>query len=221
MYGRPYGLSGSIPLHATTQYCVNKQLILHIMSTLKSIKTGKKMVVTNLVAIKATNKAKNQAIREEQLEIVEVVEAKEPKKKEQISYLKEGVTGAQFTQAKRDTNKAVKIERATISRCIADIYEQDKDFFNSLRMSKNQAKKKFRPSTLLEYATDGQILNYFLSNRNNGYIKFNTWYTLEYMKKVLANETTNPNAVKFFEAFNANDERAIVELLRVITRARQ
>ena len=42
------------------------------MSTLTSIKTGKKMVVTNLVAIKATNKAKNQAIREEERRVGEV-----------------------------------------------------------------------------------------------------------------------------------------------------
>jgi hypothetical protein len=139
--------------------------------------------------------------------------------KDGIVYLKEGVTGPMFNTAKRDTNSAVKQERATISRCINDAYENDKGFFESINLSKTALKKTISPKTILQHATNFQLVCYYNALMDAGYIRFNVWWTLGYIKSELDGRDVNPNAVKFFEALKANDEEAMNKAFKAAVKA--
>lgn len=120
-------------------------------------------------------------------------------KKDGIVYLKEGVTGTQFNKAKTATNNAVKEDRATISRCISDAYQQDKGFFESINLSKTALKKVCAPKAIMMHATDYQLSQATNSLKKNGYIKFNVWSVLGWIKAELDGRKPNPNAILLTE----------------------
>lgn len=175
-------------------------------STKNTIKTSPLQVSLNI----ANSKGKTNETRLENASKNKRLKTVVKAIKDGVVYLNEGVTSKQFNQAKRDTNRAVKIERSTISRCIADCKEQDKKFFSSLNMSNKALKQLLKPSELLEYATDSQIINYGNSYANNGYVAYNTWYTLGYIKAKLDGRDTNKNAIKFQELLK-NDKALEIE----------
>jgi hypothetical protein len=161
------------------------------MST--AVKTGKK--VSQKGANKESNKANNKA----------------GKKVDNITYLKEGVTGKQFNTAKRDTNNAVKENRATFSRCLNDAVAMDKGFFDAMQISKTGLKKLLRPDNVLAHATDSDLNRFVNSLDKLGYIKFNVWGVLGMVKKELAKADKNELAVSFFAALKSKDVDAILD----------
>jgi hypothetical protein len=155
---------------------------------------SKEKTVTNTktseVKVREANKAKNNAKLEE-------------RKKDGVTYLKEGVTGKMLNDAKIATNSNHKMRQANISQCIANAIEADKGYFDALNLSKRQLKSILRPAKLIEHATDWELTLYFNSivNEKIGYPKFHVWGVLTMIKRVLDEKKVNPLAVQFFKAY--------------------
>jgi hypothetical protein len=134
--------------------------------------------------------------------------------------LKEGVTGKQFTQAKRDTNNEVKKQRSNISQCIAEAMEHDKGYFASFNKSKTQLKKLIRPSEIIQHATDYELTLFAGSLAKLGYVKFNVWGTLTMIKRHVDKKKVNKNAVDFFSGDTATVKRAITRATKAVAKAK-
>jgi hypothetical protein len=113
---------------------------------------------------------------------------------EGVIELNEGVTGAMFTKAKRDTNNAVKQKRSNISQCILDAFEEDKNFFSSFNKTKTQLRKEFRPNKLIVHATDYELTLFAGSLDKLGYVKFNVWGTLTMIKRYVDKKVAKARA---------------------------
>lgn len=158
----------------------------------------------------ADNKRKTLERRAENKSVnAEAKQAPVQAKKDGIVYLKEGVTGKQFTQGKRDTNSAVKQDRATLSRCISDAIAKDKGFFDSLNLSRTALKSILRPAALLAHAPNSKLIIYAKHINSVGYVRFNVWDVLTYIKSELDGKKPNENAVLFFEGVNAGNTEAV------------
>lgn len=153
------------------------------------------------LAARALNKAKNQALKSE-------TKPKPARKKIDLGavYLAEGVTGKQFMQAKRDTNNNVKKYRASISQCIADAKLKDVNYFSSLNLSNNALKAILKPSVIIQHATNYQLLQMSNSLEKFGYIRFNVWNVLGYLKAELDGRKVNAKATEFFSLIKTADE---------------
>jgi hypothetical protein len=136
--------------------------------------------------------------------------------KDGVSYLKEGVTGAQFNQAKLDTNRNHHRIQSNISQCIKNAQLADVGYFSALRMTKTQMKAKLRPQDLVQYMSDWEITLAFgsLTNEKRGYVKFTVWGVLTCIKRKLEKGDVNPNAVKFFEGLDKGDTMAVAEAFK-------
>lgn len=141
-------------------------------------------------------------------------------KKDGIVYLAEGVTSKMFTEAKKATNNEVKKFRASISQCIGDAYNNDKGFFESINLSKSALKKVCAPKSVLAHATDSQIVQAMKSFEKVGYVKFNVWYVLGWVKAELDGRKPNARAIAFFGAYDSNNvENSDVETMKKASKA--
>lgn len=158
------------------------------------------------LAARALNKAKNQAIKGD-------AKPKPARKKvdDGAIYLAKGVTGKQFMQAKRDTNNNVKKYRASISQCISDAKLKDVNYFGSLNLSNNALKAILKPAVIIQHATNYQLLQMNASLEKFGYIRFNVWAVLGYLKAELDGRKVNVNAAKFFELIDATNEQTKIK----------
>lgn len=167
----------------------------------KQVAKGKAKTIETRTKNRVSNRAKQSPVKAEISGIV---------------YLKEGVTSAQFNAYKKATNNAVKEERSSISQCISDAIKYDKGFFESLNLSNSALKNLIKPTVILNHATNSQLIKYANSLTKIGYIKFNVWYTLGYIKSELDGKTPNPNAVEFFEAVRDGNTNEVVKVTKKI-----
>lgn len=163
---------------------------------------------------KAVNKARNRQARKESKQEIGSTDG--------VTYLKEGITGKQRRAALLDSNKAIKIERATYKRAIDDIFAYGTAFINQVDMSKTQLKKALTPRAIKNQFTNYQIelaIN-SIEHEKKGYINYSPYFMMNAIEKALKAEDVNPLAVEFFDALESEDEKLFKKVVAKVRKVR-
>lgn len=138
-----------------------------------------------------------------------------------VTYLKEGVTGTMRRQALLDTNKAIKVERATYKRAFDDIFANEQGFISQLSISKTQFKKQITPRMVKNQFTTYQLALACnaVQDEKRGYVNYSPYFMMQAMEKALKGANENPLAVRFFDSLESGDERKLKLTITAINKA--